>query len=328
MSIRVMSLVWDSTVAAPQRFTLLALADHADDSGRCWPSVAVLASKCQTAERTIRRHLTELRAIGVLRVEHRAGASSQYVIDVAALAGQAQPTDPGQSDRTGQSVTPDNLTGPDNLSGVEGPNPGQSDSPTPDKLTGHPGQIVRGTTKEPKEQEQEHASASQKPRARTREAKTTTGYTAAFEAFWTAYGRKGAKRNAYAEWQRAVKRAAPEVIVAGVGPYVAATADDPRFRKDAERWLKGDCWESARPGADPAPDLDAAAATEWLRGEWNAGRVKAITERTGLLYRPPDIPLQITGAAAVEQYLVTAARQWITDNHQAILARLSHRRAS
>jgi hypothetical protein len=70
------------------------------------------------------------------------------------------------------------------------------------------------------------------------------GYTPAFEAFWSAYGRKGAKRTAATEWAKAVKRADPTVIMTKVGPYVASTPD-PKYRKDAERWLKGDCWESA-----------------------------------------------------------------------------------
>lgn len=71
-----------------------------------------------------------------------------------------------------------------------------------------------------------------------------TGYPAAFENAWQAYGRKGAKKTAYAEWQRAAKRATVQAISAAIRPYVASTPD-PKFRKDFERWLKGDCWESA-----------------------------------------------------------------------------------
>jgi hypothetical protein len=80
-----------------------------------------------------------------------------------------------------------------------------------------------------------------------------TAYTPDFEAFWIAYGRKGAKRTAAGEWARAIKRADPALIARAVGPYVAATPD-PKFRKDAERWLKGDCWESAVVQARAAGD--------------------------------------------------------------------------
>lgn len=76
----------------------------------------------------------------------------------------------------------------------------------------------------------------------------TTGkphaYSSAFEDAWLAYGRKGAKKTAYAEWLRAIKRAPAARIVAAIPAYVDSTPD-PKYRKDFERWLKGDCWESA-----------------------------------------------------------------------------------
>lgn len=79
------------------------------------------------------------------------------------------------------------------------------------------------------------------------------GYPQAFEDAWLAYGRKGAKKTAYAEWQRATKRATVQTISAAIRPYVASTPD-PKFRKDFERWLKGDCWESAIVQSRPAAD--------------------------------------------------------------------------
>ncbi|MBN9739536.1 hypothetical protein DMP23_00180 [Amycolatopsis sp. A1MSW2902] len=71
-------------------------------------------------------------------------------------------------------------------------------------------------------------------------------YPEAFERAWTAYGRKGGKRTAFAEWQRAVKRAPVERITEAIPPYVHATPEL-RYRKDFERWLKGDGWESQPP---------------------------------------------------------------------------------
>lgn len=70
-------------------------------------------------------------------------------------------------------------------------------------------------------------------------------YPAVFEKAWIAYERKGAKADSYSQWKRAIQRASPEKIIAAIPAYVAATAKDPKFRKDFERWLKGDCWESA-----------------------------------------------------------------------------------
>lgn len=71
-------------------------------------------------------------------------------------------------------------------------------------------------------------------------------YTAEFDAFWAAYGRKGSKARSFKRWRDAVKVAPVEVIMRAVPAYVASTGGPiPRFRLDAENWLSGECWESA-----------------------------------------------------------------------------------
>lgn len=164
MSVRVMSLVWDSTVPAPERFTLLALADRADEDGKCWPSVPTLARKCRTGESTIRRHIKALRALGVLRVRHRMNDSSMYqivivrllqLVDPAAQDSPSQPDSPSQSDGGRQSRkgaqpdpaqidTPPDLT-PPNLS----TDPSQIDQTPPPRLSTHPSQSERLSTSDP-----------------------------------------------------------------------------------------------------------------------------------------------------------------------------------
>jgi DNA-binding transcriptional ArsR family regulator len=300
MSIEVMSLVWKSTVPAPERFTLLALADRADDAGRCWPSVSALARKCLTGERTIRRHLEALKVMGVLEVNYRAGTSSHYSIRVDALAKLAQ-EDPGQSDTPVKLAAPVKMADP----------PGQSDRPTPANLAGHPGQIDPQYIIDPSLDTSSDPSPSPKRRRRT-------AYTEAFEAFWVAYGQKGTKRPAFNQWQLAIKRVSAELIMAAVPPYVASRPDA-QYRKDAERWLKDDGWESV---TVTTPD-----PTDWLRAEWQAGRTRPIQERTGLVYRPPELPLELA-RGDTEAFLVARAREWITANREEILDRLNHRRAS
>lgn len=112
MSVRVMALVWDSTVPAPERFTLLALADRADEDGVCWPSRATLARKCRTSESTIRKHLKTLEAEGVLhiqsrRIEDRHNDSNMYRIDLAKLKGLVDNDDhPARKTPTESRPTP------------------------------------------------------------------------------------------------------------------------------------------------------------------------------------------------------------------------------
>lgn len=79
-------------------------------------------------------------------------------------------------------------------------------------------------------------------------------YSEAFEAAWIAYGRRGAKRAAWAEWRRAIKRASPETITGAIPGYLAANRD-PRYRLHFERYLKGDVWESVQVGQSSAEIL-------------------------------------------------------------------------
>lgn len=69
-----MARVWElpPSVSAIQRLILLALADHADDEGNCWPGVKAVAGKTGLTEWTIRLHLGILSsAAGLIRITRR-----------------------------------------------------------------------------------------------------------------------------------------------------------------------------------------------------------------------------------------------------------------
>jgi hypothetical protein len=70
------------------------------------------------------------------------------------------------------------------------------------------------------------------------------------------------------------------------------------------------------------PNLSHAEAKAWLLGEYNAGRVMPIQQRTGMHYRIPDLPLGISGEHAAEEFLVAKAREWIKANHEELIRRL------
>jgi len=63
-----MSLVWELDIDPREKFTLLALADHADDEGVCYPSKKRVAWKCGVSERTVQRHVQSLKESGLLEV--------------------------------------------------------------------------------------------------------------------------------------------------------------------------------------------------------------------------------------------------------------------
>ncbi|MGW4129475.1 hypothetical protein [Amycolatopsis japonica] len=78
-------------------------------------------------------------------------------------------------------------------------------------------------------------------------------YSSDFEAAWAAYERRGAKRKAWAEWRKAIKRADPATITQAIPRYLAENRD-PRYRLHFERFLSGDKWESLQ-GGDTGPEV-------------------------------------------------------------------------
>lgn len=75
-----MQLVWTTTLPAPKKLVLLALADNANDEGDCYPSVATLSSKCSLSERAVQYAITDLVGQGHVSREVRSGRSTVYKV--------------------------------------------------------------------------------------------------------------------------------------------------------------------------------------------------------------------------------------------------------
>lgn len=74
MSVKVSSRLWENSHASGgDLLVLLALADHANEDGECWPGIASLASKTRMSERNVQRILRRLREAGELHVTQRPG---------------------------------------------------------------------------------------------------------------------------------------------------------------------------------------------------------------------------------------------------------------
>lgn len=81
MSIEVMTWVWRNGPKDPTaRLVLLAIADHADDAGNCYPSMAGIAEKACVTERGARGIVRRLEGDGWLetKVGGGRGGKSQY----------------------------------------------------------------------------------------------------------------------------------------------------------------------------------------------------------------------------------------------------------
>lgn len=131
MSIEAMNWVWSSLKALnpSQTLLMLALADHVDEDGVCWPSQALLSEKGRMDARSVRRNLTTLAGLGLVVVErtsrtrgeslnrYRLDLSLEYVRDEdgaahVTLRGAGAPSPsarPGWSGPTGQNDRSDKL---------------------------------------------------------------------------------------------------------------------------------------------------------------------------------------------------------------------------
>lgn len=81
MSLAATRAVWAGAPASGgELLVLLALADHADDAGWCWPSAQRLAAYTRLSRRQVFRHVRRLEQRGLLEVERRAGpaAANRY----------------------------------------------------------------------------------------------------------------------------------------------------------------------------------------------------------------------------------------------------------
>lgn len=96
--------------------------------------------------------------------------------------------------------------------------------------------------------------------------KATADTSKPFAEFWAVYPRKDDKRNAQAAFDRALKRATADAIIAGARAYAADPNREASFTKHPATWLNADAWANgplpARGGGGPSKDDRFMATVE------------------------------------------------------------------
>lgn len=88
MSIEIMSLIWKfSKQEGTALLMLLAIADHANDEGICWPSVQTLANKCRLSKRQATRLIQKLESEGELVIDQGGGRGHSNLYKVTPVTG-------------------------------------------------------------------------------------------------------------------------------------------------------------------------------------------------------------------------------------------------
>jgi DNA-binding transcriptional ArsR family regulator len=100
VSVLATSWVWGLDLPASTKLVALALADHADEQGVCWPSLARLTARTGTHRATVLRHLRALEDAGVISRERRWKGegerdSTRYVLPRLAAPGVVADCDGG-----------------------------------------------------------------------------------------------------------------------------------------------------------------------------------------------------------------------------------------
>ncbi len=69
MSVKAMTWAWEQDLKTGPKLVLVALADHSDGNGVCWPGHDLVAEKCGLSRQTVVEHIAHLEARGLLRSE-------------------------------------------------------------------------------------------------------------------------------------------------------------------------------------------------------------------------------------------------------------------
>ncbi|PIT07997.1 helix-turn-helix domain-containing protein [Snodgrassella communis] len=86
MSVKLMAKAWEMDLSQGEKLVLLALCDHANDDGVCYPSQEYLAQKCSMSPRSLIDQINKLKKYGILTAERRQKSGGRlanlYVINL------------------------------------------------------------------------------------------------------------------------------------------------------------------------------------------------------------------------------------------------------
>jgi DNA-binding transcriptional ArsR family regulator len=115
MSMDLMVKAMKTKVGNPLRkLVLIKLADNAGDQGECWPSYQHIADQCEIDRSTVRKHIKQLEAQGLVRIENREGpkgnSTNLYFLTISGVGRNSTPVGP---ESTGVGPQPTGGVGPE-----------------------------------------------------------------------------------------------------------------------------------------------------------------------------------------------------------------------
>ncbi|TVP84047.1 MAG: helix-turn-helix domain-containing protein [Thioalkalivibrio sp.] len=285
MALRASAWAWSLDLPTTPKLVLLALAEHADDKGVCWPSQERIARMCGLSVRHLRRVCSELATRGLIGIEHRPGAGNGRQTDLYRLSlGSTGQPDIGspQGDAMAAWATghPEQATG----------HPGQGNR-TPGG--GQPDTDVRQTVMEPsREPSMEPPTASDvEPVSRVKSSESLLRHRQqeGFGRFWEAWPKRVAKGDAQKAW---AKLDPDDALTGRIVEAVHAARQCEQWRRDGGRfvpypatWLRRQGWEDEhRVRVEHLPDRGPCRPTRF------DGTLNALNELFGGNHGETDLP--------------------------------------
>lgn len=105
MSNAALSWAWRVPVSSTCKLVLVCLADRADDSGACFPSLRDIIERTGLSERAVRMALAALERSGVLRRDLRVNRSTVYRLQIEHAGSGGAPDAPGAQDAPQRGTT-------------------------------------------------------------------------------------------------------------------------------------------------------------------------------------------------------------------------------
>jgi hypothetical protein len=247
VALRASRWAWSLDLPATPKLVLLALAEHADDRGVCWPGQERIARMCGLSVRHLRRVCADLEGRGWIRIEHRPGTGAGRRTDLYQLQLEGRGSDTRQPDMGG--TQPDSMTR--GATGHSGQATGHLEQGNRTSERGQPDTDVRQTVMEPSREpvmeppseEPDQPGATTKTAGPVLKRRQEEG----FDRFWEIWPKRVAKGDARKAWAKLDPDAElTDRILAAV--QVANECE--QWRRDGGRfipypatWLRRQGWE-------------------------------------------------------------------------------------
>ncbi len=252
MSFSRLNQAWLSRTGSPvAKLVLVALADHADESGKSFPSISRLVERTELSRTAVITGLKGLERSGHITIQRTFGRGSNYIVNRCAT-------------RTGTADAPVRQTHPTSAPDVPPPvrethRTGTGDAPVTISNPQLNPQLTRTPSPSPRENVLSLEDESQDPPPKI-----------SAEDIYQAYPRHVGRKDGLKAIGKALKGISPETLLDHVRTFAAAceqAGTDPRFIPHPATWFTGERWEDKelpRPGVFDSMRRDRETANRDL----------------------------------------------------------------